>query len=518
VILHFIPLFVALTAHLALSSACSSDGPATGDLGIEGDTCQATADCELTLSCLQQECRPSDGSPDRSDEGGEGTPGDPERPPYVTFVEIGGDAGVRRDPSHGSAGVLDWDGDGRPDLFVTAPERAYALFRNKGDGTFEDVAVQAGLTAMRNRGGFGALVADFDNDGDPDVFVTRNGFGDPAANSLLRNDDGVFFDVAAEVGITGAKRTIGGLFLDFDGDGWLDLYVVNGLKDGDANTLYRNLGDGTFEDATASAGVGDEGRGFQAVAGDYDGDDDLDLFVAPENEWDAVNAWLNAGTRLQSAVVPARYRNDGDDGFVDVAEEAGVIGVYAGRSVIECDCDNDTRTDIVVGAGSPGPGAPGWNPVYRNLGGGKFLDESTQSRVGPTAMTHGMTISDFDGDGFEDIYLIPGHTLELGAVHGNALYRNEGNDNGWLKVRLQGTLSNRDAIGARVLLSVDGRRQVREVRGGQPFAGTRDKTLVFGLGTADSAARLEVRWPSGKVTEQTTGLDNGGLISLVEPR
>ncbi len=565
----FVPR-VALLATLCVGCA-SSDGGA-GDLGQEGDSCQATADCATPLSCRANQCRPADWIP--PDPGGEGgdaggeDPGEP-RPPYVRFQEIGDDAGVRRDPSHGSAGVLDWDGDGLPDLFVTAPEKAYVLFRNKGDGTFEDVAEQAGLRAIRTPGGFGALVADYDNDGDQDVFVTRDGFQAPAANSLLRNDDGVFTDVAGDVGITGVQRTIGGLFLDYDADGWLDLYVVNGLKDGAANALYRNRGDGTFEDVTAEAGVGDEARGFQVVAGDYDGDldpdlyvvnrqgpnvlyrndgdggftdvtealgvaepfeavgalfvdydgdDDLDLFVAPENEWDAVNAWLEAGTRLQSAVVPALYRNDGEAGFVDVAEEAGVIGVYAGRSVIECDCDNDGRTDIVVGAGSPGPGAPGWNPVYRNIGGGRFVDEATESRVGPTAMTHGMTITDFDGDGFEDIYLIPGHTLDQDGVHGNALYRNQGNDNGWLKVRLEGTVSNRDAIGARVLLTVGDSRQVREIRGGQPFAGTRDKTQVFGLGDAGAATHLEVRWPSGKVTERSDGLDSGATIALVEPR
>ena len=560
------------------SSGSGGGGGASGGLGLDGDSCLATADCAAPLSCRDKACRPAgwapgdegggaggeDGGAEGGGQGGEGDAGG-----YVTFQEVGEGAGVRRDPSHGSAGVLDWDGDGRPDLFVTAPEKAYSLFRNSGDGTFEDVASAAGLSALRTKGGFGTLVADYDNDGDSDVFVTRDGFQDPAANSLLRNDGGVFVDVAGQVGITGVERTIGALFLDYDNDGWLDLYVVNGVKDGAANTLYRNRGDGTFADVTAQAGVGDEGRGFQAVAGDYDGDldadlyvvnrqgpnvlyrnegdgtfedvteamgvaepfeavgalfvdydgdDDLDLFVAPENEWDAVNAWLNSGVRLQSAVVPALYRNEGNAGFVEVAEEAGVIGVYAGRSVLECDCDNDGRTDIIVGAGSPGPGAPGWNPVYRNLGGGRFVDEAAASRVGPTAMTHGMTITDFDGDGFEDIYLIPGHTLDQGAVHGNALYRNEGNGNGWLKVRLQGTVSNRDGIGARALLTVGDRVQVRELRGGQPFAGTRDPTLVFGLGEAAAADRLEIRWPSGEVTDRTQGLVAGAEITLVESR
>ena len=268
---------------------------------------------------------------------------------------------------------------------------------------------------------------------------------------------------------------------------------------------------------TEIAGVGAPDHAIGALFVDYDGDDDLDLFVAPENEWDAVNAW-ETGRILGSTVAPRLYQNQGDGTFLDVAAAAGIVGVYAGRSVIESDCDNDGWVDIVVGAGSPGPGPALWNLVYRNRGDGTFSDEATRAGVGPTAMTHGMTIADLDGDGFEDIYLIPGHSTSLDAPHGNALYRNEGNDNRWLKVRLTGTRSNRDGIGARVLLRTGGHLQVREIRGGQPFAGTRDRVVVFGLDHHDAADSLEVRWPSGQDSRRTTGLVAGAFVDMEEPR
>ena len=216
-------LFRLLVATMPWVAGCGATSPARAGLGLDGDTCQATGDCEAPLSCVSNACRsPGGGAPPPTGEGeGEGGEGPPPPRPFVHFVEIGEAAGVRKDPSHGAVGVLDWDGDGRPDLFVTEPQSSYSLFRSRGDGTFEDVAADAGLKDLATVGGYGALVADFDNDGDQDVFITRDGFGDPSPNSLLRNDGGVFSDVAGPAGVAGAARTIGAVFLDYDNDAHL---------------------------------------------------------------------------------------------------------------------------------------------------------------------------------------------------------------------------------------------------------------------------------------------------------
>ena len=224
----------------------------------------------------------------------------------LVFADIGFQAGVdKRDRGRGSA-WLDFDGDGDLDIFSVGIQSTHALYRNEGQGRFEDVAPFWGLDD--SRGGWGGTVADFDNDGDADLFVTRDAWEGAAANSLYRNENDHFVDVAQRAGLDEAQASFTAAWGDVDLDGYLDLYVANGvIGDGGRNNLWYNQQDGTFEDIGQSSGTADSSKTIGTAFGDYDGDGYLDLYV------------VNIGT-------PNRlYHNETDGAFVDRADQAGVI-------------------------------------------------------------------------------------------------------------------------------------------------------------------------------------------------
>jgi hypothetical protein len=425
-----------------------------------------------------------------------------------------------------------------------------ALYRNNGDGTFTDVTAHAGVG---DRGlGMGVSVGDYDNDGDPDVFVTNYG-----PNALYRNNgDGTFTESTKAAGVENDLSGIGSTFLDYDGDGHLDLYVGNYLDydpdyqyyyaaqrfpgplayHGQADVLYRNNGDGTFSDVTRAAGVyNPDGRAMGVASGDIDDDGDWDIVVP------------NDGTENYL------YRNNGDGTFSDIAIQSGTAFGQRGEATSAmsaefADIDRDGLIDLVV------PDMA-YSCVYRNLGAGVF--EELSARVGVAAACGQYTswsanFFDFDHDGYGDLFITNGHPHRLigeedlllrnddgrrfvnvshllGADfqekfvgRGSAVgdYDNDGdvdvvivnlnerprllrNDGGnrrhWTSIRLIGTISNRDAVGARVRVTADGVTQTRLRVSTSGYLSQGDHRLHFGLGDAARVDRIEVRWPSGTV-------------------
>jgi hypothetical protein len=495
----------------------------------------------------------------------------------IRFRHVSGATGKKYLPETMGSGLafFDADGDADPDLFFVnsrpwtagggrAAARS-ALYRNNGNGTFTDVTRAAGLAV--DAYGLGATAADYDNDGDQDLYLTALG-----GNRLFRNEGrGRFLDVTARAGVGADGFSTSALWLDYDKDGKLDLFVcryvewspardlfctLDGRRKsyctpesyrGQSPVLFRNLGDGRFEDVTRRAGLHNpKAKALGVTLLDFDVDQWPDLFVANDTEPNNL------------------YRNQGDGSFKDVAVGAGVAfseaGVArAGMGVDAADYDGSGRPSLVIGNFSNEMMA-----LYRNEGSGLFIDEAPATGIGQATL---LTLSfacfffDHDLDGWPDIFSANGHVADdiervqprvryaqpphlfrnlggrrfedvaprLGAALGQPLVargaayadydgdgdldlaltsnngparllRNEGgNRNRWLRVRTVGVRSNRDGIGAKVTLTLaDGRRPWAMVKTGSSYLSQSELPLTFGLGAQERVAQVEVNWPSGQ--------------------
>jgi hypothetical protein len=505
-------------------------------------------------------------------------------------------------PSGGVA-ILDYDGDGLPDIYLLngstlqalqgkeKPPRA-ALYRNLGNWKFEDVTDKAGVA--NERWGMGVAVGDYDNDGRPDMFV-----GNFGVSRLYRNNgDGTFTDVAEKVGVARKGWSTGASFGDYDGDGRLDLFVPayvdmdlanlppspteaakpggvgqnfcqfrgvpvmcgpRGLP-GEADTLYHQKPDGTFEDVSAKSGVNDSQKyyGFSSAWVHADDDNLLDLIVV--NDSTPKQLYINKGNgtfeetgypsgvalnengREQAGMGLAvgdydndgrvdfhitnfsddsnvLYHNDGDGNFTDLTFQAGLGEVtipFLGWGTDFLDYDNDGWKDLFVANGHVYPTVDDhqWGTSYaeqsllfHNLKNGKFerVGAPAGSALAQAWCARGIAIADLDGDGRLDVVINNTDSkptllknIATGAGH-------------WLELRLVGDVakkSPRDAIGAIVYLITGKVRQRQDVISGASYASQNDMTLHFGLGAATAVDKLEVKWPDGSSeTINVPGID-----------
>lgn len=431
------------------------------------------------------------------------------------FVDVTASAGVGDTSWSMGCVVADYDNDGDADLYVTNLERNI-LYRNQGDGTFENVTRMAGVGS--EGWSTGSSFGDYDRDGDVDLYVGNYVDFDPnyqsavpcmwrsievycgpaglqpAANVLYRNEgDGTFTDATRAAGLEDEKRyTFATIFSDYDNDGWPDLFTAN---DATPNRLYRNLGDGRFEDMSLIAGVAYNGNGVSqgcmgAVLGDYNNDGFFDIFVT--NFADEYNTL---------------YKNEGHGFFADVTFVSR-IGTRGGPEVAWgtafFDYDNDGDRDIFVANGHTYPQAnlSGLNTSYAQLN-YLFLNldnehfEEVAAMAGPglsiKEVSRGAAVADYDDDGDLDIFV-----LNLNSTP-NLLRNDGGNRNNYLLIRTVGTRSNRDGIGTRITISVRGHKQYAEVQSGSSYLSHNDFRIHFGLGQKRLVETLELHWPSGEV-------------------
>jgi hypothetical protein len=415
------------------------------------------------------------------------------------FEERTAVAGLREQLGGINATHTDYNNDGRLDLFVMRGGWEYAmrnsLLRNDGGAVFTDVTGPAGLSSALHRT-HSAAWADFDNDGWLDVFVAHE--ETPAA--LFRNNrDGTFADVAAQAGVRRAAFSKGAAWGDYDNDGDADLYVSNYAE---RNFFYVNNGNGTFTERAAQLGVDRPVLSFPTWFFDYDNDGWLDLFVASfvPSVTEVVRHYLGLPPRVDTFRL---YRNDRRGGFIDVTSETGLSRVAPVMGANFGDIDNDGFLDMYLGTGAPSYAALVPNLMFRNDAGRRFIDVTTATGTGHLQKGHGVAWADVDDDGDLDIYANIGGFLP-GDVYSRALFRNPGTGgNAWIRVRLEGVKSNRPGIGAKIRVTLpDGSIRYREVNGGGSF-GASPLEQHIGLGKAERIAKLEVIWPATAATTQS---------------
>ena len=568
------------------SSTSSTESPAKRDSGTKPERKSSLIDDrQAGQSEVAPKAAPQDPSPFRFAEVAQKS--------GIDFRQFSGMTAEKHFPTANGSGValFDYDNDGKLDVYFatatlipvgTARKGPNRLYKNLGDGTFRDVTESSGLGFE----GFchGIVVGDVDNDGDQDVFLCNYG-----PNRLyLNNGDGTFKDVSREAKVDRDGWSSGGAFLDMDDDGDLDLYVANyGIwkfpedslmfcGDREKNVrfycsprsvkttkhyLYRNNGDGTFTDvydsflvdvAGAKIPGRSDGHGFAAVTADLDNDGKVDFYVT--NDMNPSFLYLNKGGGV----------------FEDATETSGAAyddkgQAQSGMGVDAEDVDGDGDLDIIVSNF-----AFEYNTLHLNLGKGAFTDVTPMYGLAADTTPYvgwGLSLSDFDNDGWPDCFVANGHVddnrklagqnteyeepsllhhnvptangkgrrfklatrdvgpyfdskhVARGAAFGDidndgdvdivvnhkdgaaALLRNDTpSDNRWVQIQLVGTKSNRDAIGARVDLEVDGRTIYRQRKGGCSVLSANDPRLTIGVGHAAEVKKLTVRWPSGAVT------------------
>jgi len=362
--------------------------------------------------------------------------------------------------------------------------------------------------------GSGVAILDYDNDGWPDIYLVNGSTFDalrgkqkpPRAALYHNNRDGTFTDVTATAGLANERWGFGVAVGDFDNDGWPDIYVA---CDSTPSWLFRNQQDGTFRQEGLERGValsedGLEQAGMGVAVGDYDLDGTLDIF----------KTHFSDDTNVL-------YRGDGKGYFNDLTIRAG-LGVetrYIGWGTGIVDLDNDGLPDLFVVTGGVYPQVERRLPAYpfrtprlvfRNLGDGKFEELIDEAGPGVAAVhaSRGCAFGDFDNDGDVDVVV-------MNMNEPPSLLRNDVSGGGhWLKVLLVGVKSNRSAIGARVLARYGGRAQAQEVSAQSSFYSANDRRLHFGLGAATSA-ELTIAWPSG-ATEKIGSVEADHLVVIRE--
>ncbi len=439
-----------------------------------------------------------------------------------TFTDVTEKAGVGNDNRYGM-GVLvgDYDNDGYPDLYVTNYGRN-TLYHNNGNGTFTDVTEKAGVGC--GRWSTGAAFIDYDKDGLPDLFVGvyleydskyrlfyeadvyPGPLAYPEQSSVLyhNNGDGTFTDVTAKAGVGLTGRAMGALTVDYDQDGWPDIFVAN---DNSANYLYHNNGNGTFSEVALKAGVafGQHGNAVASMGGDwgdYDRDGKLDLIV-PAMGYNALFRSLGKGLFEDVAL------------GVGLAVISGQFWSWGGKFL---DYDNDGYLDVWVVDGDGHRLSETQEAIFaRNVAGpsGKRIFQDVADKSGPyfhaKMVSRGLAVGDYDNDGNLDAFI-------LNIDRPSILVRNSGGTgNNWLTLDLEGTKSTRDGLGAKVTVSAGGLVQFDEKKSGTSYLSQEDPRLHFGLGQAGRVDEVTIRWPSG-IIQRLKDIKVNQILKVVEPR
>ncbi len=449
-----------------------------------------------------------------------------------TFTERTKEAGLTGEVGGLNLVAADYDNDGHPDVLVLrggwwAEHGKYpmSLLRNNGDGTFEDVTKKAGLMSLHPTQT--AAWADFDNDGWLDLFVGHESTGPEKQPSQLfhNNHDGTFTEVGAANGLADLGFVKGVAWGDFNNDGRPDLYVS---RKGQPNLLFRNDGPRDakhpradkwkFTDVTAKAGVAEPVHSFATWFFDYDNDGWPDIFVAGY-----YNDTLNDVGAFElglpyKAETPRLYHNNHDGTFTDVSKRVGLDRAILAMGAGFGDLDNDGWLDVYLGTGTSELEALLPNRMFRNDGGKRFQDVTTSGGFGHLQKGHGVAFGDIDNDGDEDVFEEIGGALP-GDTYQSVLFENPGHGGHWISLELQGVTTNRAAFGARIDVTAEtpaGVRHIcRTVGYGSSFGGNPIRQHI-GLGDATSVSQIEVTWPTSKTVQRFANVGMDGAYRIKE--
>ncbi len=476
------------------------------------------------------------------------------------FRDVSSGAGLDIPGWAGGCVVDDFDGDGFLDVMISSWEVRSQLryFRNNGDGSFADRTKEAGLTGLT--GGLNMLQSDYNNDGHVDVMMLRGAWLGAAGrypSSLLRNNgDGTFEDVTEAAGLLTFHPTQTAAWFDYNGDGWIDLFIGNESYGANVhpNELYRNNGDGTFTECGAESGVTNLAYIKGVAAADFNNDGRPDLYVssrsgpnflfrndgpvAPANgsklAWRFTNVANAAGVDNQAMSFPTAafdydndgwmdilvtgyalvsvgdivldyfgkpfrseaarlYRNNRDGTFRDVTREARLYKVIFAMGLNYGDFDNDGWLDFLAGTGDPDFATVIPNRAFRNAGGKFFQDVTTSGGLGHLQKGHAIAFADIDNDGDQDVFEVIGGAY-TDDTYRSSLLENPGHGNRWLTLKLEGVKSNRSALGARIKVVVNMEQGERAIY----------KTVSSGASFGASPLRQEI------------GLEKAQAIKAVE--
>ena len=488
------------------------------------------------------------------------------QPTSVELKDVADEIGLAKVSGGRGTAVFDFDGDGHLDVVMAGAHSGCCLYRNNGDGTFTNVSIGSGLDACVYA--FAIAVGDYNNDGLPDLYISSMGFFNGGGKLMRNNGDGTFTDVTEEAGLACWGPGFTASWVDYDCDGHLDLFIANnlgGLFDrktpnrlfhnngdgtftevaqaaglstkwptigaawGDVNNdglpdlflsnvgraqLFRNNGDGTFTDVSRRAGIDLPAFGSVALWCDFDDDGWLDIIQTTYSRpLDAIHT-LQYGHGPPGGVPTRLFHNNRDGTFSVVSSQLGVTGCWGTMSAAVGDFNNDGFQDILLGNGDPSMDRTEGPVLLQQDRRGQFQNVSFSAGLPHTGKGHGVVMADLAGDGRMHLIVANGG-LYPGDLQTTTVHRPTTLPGNYLNVRLVGTSSNRDAIGARVTLTVAGRRQHRLVSGGSNF-GCHPLEQHFGLGAAVNADSLEIRWPSGR--RQTLGsCPANSFVQVVEP-
>lgn len=487
-----------------------------------------------------------------------------------SFVDSGNIFGTKKGHFGRCNAWADIDGNGLYDVITGGHDDGLLAYSQDTPLVFRRVDTEIGLADF-NKPLFGILLLDFDRDGDKDLILNQVGFGEPDGTPTLRylrnNGSGHFFEATTQVGFHEAAHGFGMAALDYDKDGWLDLYILNHRS---ANALYHNLGDGTFEDVTASAGVdglnGRPGDATGIATLDYDRDGWVDIFVTQREETNEqfplgnnllfhnqgdgtfINRAAEAGvagyshdfvasahdingdgwydlfagtfnfapTGVPITNFPCRtYLNQGDGTFLDVSLISGADYIGGNMGIAMEDADNDGDPDLYLGTGGPFDGQIEGQIYYDARGDGYFFDRTAEAGLTCDARGHGSTWLDVDRDGDMDLFASLGGAT-VGAEYQDKLYINQGPTGSAIEVAAQGNDCTLEGIGVWVeCFSASGvlRREISATAG---FDSQRPPVAWFGLGSQTGVDSLVVHWPCGRRQVQYDVPTDTALV-IVEP-
>ena len=483
------------------------------------------------------------------------------------FVDVAPAAGINLYSMSGGLIVDDFERNGLFDVVTSDYGECAPMhyFHNNGDGTFADRSAQAGLADQL--GGLNLIQTDYNNDGCLDILVLRGAWESPQRPSLLRNNcDGTFTDVTTTSRLDLPLQTQTAVWADIDNDGYLDLFIGN---ESGPSHLYRNKGDGTFEDISHAAGIDRSAYTKGVVAADYDSDGYVDFYVSNLNghnflyhnnrngtftdvaleagvqkPWQSFAAWffdydndgwpdlfvtsyyvsVDESLRSYLGLPPNSemlklYKNLGNGKFRDVTAEVGLDRVFMPMGANFGDIDNDGFLDIYLGTGNPSYASMLPNVLLHNKEGKFFTDVTASSGTGELHKGHGVAFADIDNDGDEDLLTETGGAVP-GDSHAFRLFENPGNGNDWISLHLSGVKTNRAAIGTRIKVTVQNegrppRAIVRTVGSGGSF-GASPLTQHIGLGKSARILDLEIDWPVSKTTQHFSNVVPDQFLEIKE--